>query len=51
MVINGLKLLLIQAKQGGTIGIIANTFMYEPLRDQECDRLAVDRAMAFNSAW
>lgn len=40
-----------QAKQGGTIGIVANTFMYEPLRDKECDRLAVNRALAFVIAW
>ncbi|KAI9093336.1 hypothetical protein K1719_027350 [Acacia pycnantha] len=40
-----------QAKQGGAIGIIANTYMFEPLRDEECDRLAVDRALAFKIAW
>ncbi|XP_061350447.1 beta-glucosidase 18-like [Gastrolobium bilobum] len=40
-----------QAKQGGTIGIVAHTFMYEPLRDEECDRQAVDRALAFVIAW
>ncbi|KAK7401838.1 hypothetical protein VNO78_13642 [Psophocarpus tetragonolobus] len=40
-----------QAKHGGTIGIIANAFMYEPLRDEECDRQAVSRALAFVVAW
>jgi len=25
--------------------------MYEPLRDEECDREAVRRALAFNIAW
>ncbi|KAK7244329.1 hypothetical protein RIF29_39149 [Crotalaria pallida] len=40
-----------QAKQGGTIGIVAHTFMYEPLRDEECDRQAVNRTLAFNIAW
>ncbi|KAJ1401918.1 Glycosyl hydrolases family 1, N-terminal conserved site [Sesbania bispinosa] len=40
-----------QAKQGGTIGIIAHTFMYEPLRDEECDRQAVNRALAFVIGW
>ncbi|KAH1222798.1 Beta-glucosidase 18 [Glycine max] len=29
-----------QAKQGGIIGIVTHTFMYEPLRDEECDRQA-----------
>ena len=38
-------------KQGGFIGIITNTFMYEPLRDEEVDRQAVKRALAFNTAW
>ncbi|XP_019425300.1 PREDICTED: beta-glucosidase 18-like [Lupinus angustifolius] len=40
-----------QAKQGGTIGIVAITFMFEPLRDEECDREAVNRALAFLIAW
>ncbi|KAF3442120.1 hypothetical protein FNV43_RR16036 [Rhamnella rubrinervis] len=40
-----------QKKQGGFIGIVANIFMYEPLRDEEVDRQAVKRALAFNAAW
>ncbi|XP_027340252.1 beta-glucosidase 18-like isoform X3 [Abrus precatorius] len=40
-----------QATQGGTIGIIAHTFMYEPFRDEEFDRQAVKRALAFVIAW
>ncbi|KAH0993992.1 hypothetical protein GBA52_005475 [Prunus armeniaca] len=38
-------------KQNGFIGIVAPAFMYEPLRDEERDRDAVDRALAFNVAW
>ncbi|CAL2254206.1 unnamed protein product [Prunus armeniaca] len=38
-------------KQNGFIGIVAHAFMYEPLRDEERDRDAVDRALAFNVAW
>ncbi|KAL5151602.1 Beta-glucosidase 18 [Glycine soja] len=44
-------LMLIQAKQGGTIGIVAFSFMYDPLRDEECDRQAVSRGLAFDIAW
>ncbi|KAH1222799.1 putative inactive beta-glucosidase 14 [Glycine max] len=40
-----------QAKQGGTIGIVAHSVMYEPLRDEECDRQAVNRALAFLIPW
>jgi len=43
--------MFIQAKQGGTIGIVAHTFMYEPLRDKECDRQAANRALAFVIGW
>ncbi|GAU44382.1 hypothetical protein TSUD_100320 [Trifolium subterraneum] len=42
---------LMQAKQGGTIGIVAHTLMYEPLRDEECDRQAAKRALAFIIGW
>ncbi|KAF4367146.1 hypothetical protein F8388_006454 [Cannabis sativa] len=38
-------------KQGGFIGISVSSFMYEPLRDEEDDRLAASRALAFNIAW
>nr|XP_024935261.2 beta-glucosidase 18-like isoform X3 [Ziziphus jujuba var. spinosa] len=40
-----------KATQGGLIGIIAFAFMYEPLRHEEVDREAVNRALAFNIAW
>lgn len=42
---------MLQPKQNGFIGIVAHAFMYEPLRDEERDRDAVDRALAFNVAW
>ncbi|KAI4333705.1 hypothetical protein L6164_018478 [Bauhinia variegata] len=42
---------LYQAKQGGQIGIIPFVFMYEPLRDEECDIQAVNRALAFYVCW
>ncbi|KAH7544180.1 hypothetical protein JRO89_XS15G0122400 [Xanthoceras sorbifolium] len=38
-------------KQGGCIGIVAHAFMYEPLRDEESDREAVRRTLAFKVAW
>ncbi|KAH7512519.1 hypothetical protein FEM48_Zijuj12G0099200 [Ziziphus jujuba var. spinosa] len=41
-----------QAKQGGVVGIVVHAFMYEPFRDdEEVDREAVKRALAFNVAW
>ncbi|KAL5737966.1 hypothetical protein ACOSP7_030727 [Xanthoceras sorbifolium] len=40
-----------QEKQGGCIGIVAHAFMYEPLRDEESDREAVRRTLAFKVAW
>ncbi|XP_019425298.1 PREDICTED: beta-glucosidase 18-like [Lupinus angustifolius] len=40
-----------QVKQDGTIGIVVHTFMYEPLRDEECDRQAKNRALAFHLGW
>ena len=43
--------MLIQAKQGGTIGIVSHSLMYEPLREEECDRQAASRALAFQIAW
>ncbi|KAG4971819.1 hypothetical protein JHK85_038240 [Glycine max] len=39
-----------QAKQGGTIGIVADSLMFEPLRDEECDRQAASRALTFELA-
>ncbi|KAK8519933.1 hypothetical protein V6N12_003899 [Hibiscus sabdariffa] len=40
-----------ERKQGGSIGIIVSTNMYEPLRDVESDRQAVNRLLAFNGGW
>ncbi|KAK1550738.1 hypothetical protein Q3G72_023924 [Acer saccharum] len=40
-----------QEKQGGYIGIVSHSFMYEPLRDEESDREAVRRIMAFKVGW
>ncbi|KAG5037512.1 hypothetical protein GYH30_018168 [Glycine max] len=40
-----------QAKQRGTIGIVAFSSMCDPLRDEECDRQAVSRGLAFDIAW
>ncbi|MBA0668424.1 hypothetical protein Goklo_001343, partial [Gossypium klotzschianum] len=36
-----------QSKQGGSIGLVVQSHMYEPLRDVESDRQAVNRALAF----
>ncbi|KAK8638288.1 hypothetical protein V6N13_136722 [Hibiscus sabdariffa] len=40
-----------EPKQGGSIGIIAHTHMYEPLRDVESDHQAVNRLLAFTGSW
>lgn len=40
-----------QKKQGGSIGIVISTKWYEPFRDIPADRLAVQRALAFDTAW
>ncbi|KAL3503250.1 hypothetical protein ACH5RR_037699 [Cinchona calisaya] len=40
-----------QLKQGGTIGIVVLTFMYEPITDNELDKEAASRALAFNVDW
>ncbi|KAJ4726266.1 Beta-glucosidase, partial [Melia azedarach] len=40
-----------QAKQGGSLGIITSSMMYEPLRDEELDRQAVSRVLAFTTGW
>ncbi|XP_038972721.1 beta-glucosidase 18-like [Phoenix dactylifera] len=40
-----------QAKQGGSIGIVISSSWFEPLRDIPADRLAVQRALAFETAW
>jgi len=38
-------------KHGGFIGIVVNALMYEPLTDEELDRQAVNRALAFDLYW
>ncbi|XP_057971557.1 beta-glucosidase 18-like [Malania oleifera] len=40
-----------QPKQGGCIGLVVHSFMYEPLTDQELDHEAALRALAFDVAW
>ncbi|KAK4839098.1 hypothetical protein QYF36_019107 [Acer negundo] len=40
-----------QEKQGGCIGIVMSSFMYEPMRDEESDREAVRRILAFKVGW
>ncbi|KAI3769250.1 hypothetical protein L6452_00351 [Arctium lappa] len=40
-----------QPKQGGSIGLVAHCFMYEPLTDSDLDRKAAERAMTFNIGW
>ncbi|KAI8552641.1 hypothetical protein RHMOL_Rhmol06G0282200 [Rhododendron molle] len=37
--------------QGGSIGIVAYADMYEPLTDDDLDREAASRVLAFNLAW
>ncbi|XP_057460635.1 beta-glucosidase 18-like isoform X2 [Actinidia eriantha] len=37
--------------QGGFIGIVACAFMYEPLTDDDLDKEAASRALAFDLAW
>ncbi|GMP65723.1 hypothetical protein CsSME_00026402 [Camellia sinensis var. sinensis] len=46
-----MKVMLLQPKQGGFIGIVACAFMYEPMTDDELDREAASRALAFDLAW
>ncbi|KAJ4850766.1 hypothetical protein Tsubulata_033921 [Turnera subulata] len=40
-----------QARQGGLIGIVAFTEMFEPFRDNELDRQAVNRTLAYTMGW
>ncbi|GAB2229938.1 hypothetical protein Droror1_Dr00014194 [Drosera rotundifolia] len=35
----------------GVVGIVVNSFMFEPYQDNEADREAVNRALAFSTAW
>ncbi|XP_057847977.2 beta-glucosidase 18-like [Cryptomeria japonica] len=40
-----------QSKQGGSIGIVISSSWYEPLRNIPDDRAAVERLLAFDTAW
>ncbi|KAF8019168.1 hypothetical protein BT93_H3913 [Corymbia citriodora subsp. variegata] len=40
-----------QAKQGGMIGIVISAPYYEPLTNTPADKLAAERALAFQIAW
>ncbi|XP_011628484.1 beta-glucosidase 18 [Amborella trichopoda] len=40
-----------QEKQGGSIGIVICSYWFEPLKDTPVDRIAAQRALAFESAW
>ncbi|XP_058218324.1 beta-glucosidase 18-like [Rhododendron vialii] len=40
-----------QPKQRGSIGITGSAFMYEPFTDDDLDREAASRALAFDIAW
>ncbi|KAK1439585.1 hypothetical protein QVD17_05405 [Tagetes erecta] len=40
-----------QSKQGGSIGLVAHCFMYEPFTDSDLDRKAAERALIFNIGW
>ncbi|GLJ30169.1 hypothetical protein SUGI_0596830 [Cryptomeria japonica] len=40
-----------QSKQGGSIGIVISSSWYEPLRSIPDDKSAVERLLAFDTAW
>ncbi|KAJ9563257.1 hypothetical protein OSB04_008417 [Centaurea solstitialis] len=40
---------IFQPKQGGSIGLVASSFMYEPLTDSDLDRKAAERALVFTT--
>ncbi|XP_019236467.1 PREDICTED: beta-glucosidase 18-like isoform X2 [Nicotiana attenuata] len=40
-----------QSKHGGLIGIVVHAFMYKPLRNDDFDRDAANRALVFTAAW
>ncbi|XAR56567.1 Beta-glucosidase [Bertholletia excelsa] len=40
-----------QPRQGGSIGIVASAFMYEPMTDNDLDEEAASRALACDLAW
>ena len=45
------QLMLMQHKQGGMMGVAVSAMMYEPLSDDELDKEAANRALAFSLAW
>lgn len=51
MYVLAIGIYLMQSKQGGLISIVANAMMYEAFRENEDDRKAVSRALAFQVAW
>lgn len=40
-----------QSEQGGIIGILAHAYMFEPLTNNEHDKEAASRAVAYNVGW
>ena len=40
-----------QSKMDGVLGITVSAFMYVPLTDDENDKEAANRALAFNTGW
>lgn len=40
-----------QEKQGGSIGVVVSSSWFEPLRNLTVDRLAVQRALSFETGW
>lgn len=45
------EVMLKQSKIDGLLGITVSAFMYVPFTDDENDKEAADRALAFNIAW
>lgn len=45
------KVILTQSKRDGVLGITVSAFMYVPLTDDENDKEAANRSLAFNTAW
>lgn len=43
--------MLTQLKVDGLLGITVSAFMYTPMTDDENDKEAANRALAFNVAW
>lgn len=45
------RLTYMQHEQGGSIGIVVDCFMYEPLTDNDFDQEAANRILAFIIGW